>query len=127
MINAFETRDFASIEMIGDKVLIKPETEKDRTKSGLYLPAGVNEKEKILSGYVIKTGPGYPVPSMTDEYYEPWKSQDSAVKYIPLQIKTGDLAIFLQNNIWEISVNGEKYFIVPNSSVLMLIRNDNLF
>ncbi|MDR0726285.1 MAG: co-chaperone GroES family protein [Prevotellaceae bacterium] len=126
MINAFETRDFSSIEMIGDKVLIRPETEKDRTKSGLYLPAGIHEKEKILSGYVIKAGPGYPVPSMTVDD-EPWKPQDTGVKYIPLQIKTGDLAIFLQNSVWEISMNGEKYFIVPNSAVLMLIKNDDLF
>jgi co-chaperonin GroES (HSP10) len=124
MINAFETRDFSSIVMVGDKVLVKPETEKDRTKSGLYLPAGLHEKEKIASGYVIKTGPGYPIPSMTDEG-EVWKSKDSEVKYLPLQIQVGDLAIFLQNSVWEISMNGEKYFIVPSSSVLMLIRNED--
>jgi co-chaperonin GroES (HSP10) len=123
MTNTFETRDFSSIIMIGDKVLIKPETEKDRTKSGLYLPAGLHEKEKILSGYVIKTGPGYPVSSMIDED-EVWKSNDDRVKYLPLQIKVGDLAIFLQNSVWEILMNGEKYFIVPNSAVLMLIRNE---
>jgi hypothetical protein len=36
MINAFETRDFSSIEIVGDKVLIKSEREKDRTKNALY-------------------------------------------------------------------------------------------
>ncbi|MDR1130550.1 MAG: co-chaperone GroES family protein [Prevotellaceae bacterium] len=127
MINTFETKDFSNIVMVGDKILIKPETEKDRTKSGLYLPAGLSEKEKVLSGYVIKTGPGYPVPSMQDED-EAWKSKDnSGVKYLPLQIKAGDLAVFLQNSVWEIFMNGEKYFIVPNSSVLMLLRNEDLF
>jgi co-chaperonin GroES (HSP10) len=126
MINSFETRDFSNIVMIGDKVLVKPETEKDRTKSGLYLPAGLHEKEKVLSGYVIKVGPGYPIPSLQDED-EVWKTKDNEVKYMPLQIKNGDLAVFLQNSVWEISMNGEKYFIVPNSSVLMLIRNDDLF
>jgi co-chaperonin GroES (HSP10) len=126
MINSFETRDFSNIVMIGDKVLVKPETEKDRTKSGLYLPAGVHEKEKVLSGYVIKIGPGYPIPSLQDED-EVWKTKDNEVKYMPLQIKIGDLAVFLQNSVWEILMNGEKYFIVPNSSVLMLIRNDDLF
>jgi co-chaperonin GroES (HSP10) len=61
MINVFETKDFLSIEMIGNRVLTVPATEKDRTKSGLYLPEGVHEKEKILSGYAVKTGTGYPV------------------------------------------------------------------
>jgi co-chaperonin GroES (HSP10) len=46
MINAFETRDFSNIEMVGNKVLIKPETEKSRTKSSLYLSAGLHKKKK---------------------------------------------------------------------------------
>jgi co-chaperonin GroES (HSP10) len=126
MINSFETKDFSNIMMVGNKVLVKPETEKERTKSGLYLPAGLQEKEKILSGYVIKTGPGYPVPPVPDEG-EAWKPENSRPRYVPLQIKAGDWAVFLQNSVWEILMNGEKYFIVPDSSVLMLIRDDDLF
>jgi co-chaperonin GroES (HSP10) len=126
MINTFETKDFSGIVMVADKVLIKPETEKDRMESGLYLPAGLREKEKILSGYVIKVGPGYPVPLMIDED-EAWKSNDNKVKYLPLQTKVGDFAIFLQDSVWEISMNGEKYFIVPVASVLMLIRSNDTF
>lgn len=126
MINSFETKDFSNIMMVGNKVLVKPETEKERTKSGLYLPAGLQEKEKILSGYVIKTGPGYPVPPVPDEG-EAWKPENSGPRYVPLQIKAGDWAVFLQNSVWEILMNGEKYFIVPDSSVLMLIRDDDLF
>jgi len=123
MVNSFETKDFSNVLMVGDKVLIKPEAEKDRTKSGLYLPAGLHEKEKILSGYVIKTGPGYPIPALMDEE-EAWKTKDEEVKYLPLQVKAGDLAVFLQSSVWEIQMNGEKYYIVPNSALLMLIRTD---
>lgn len=32
--------------VVGDRVLIKPESEESRTASGLYLPPGVTEKEK---------------------------------------------------------------------------------
>ncbi|MCU0399117.1 MAG: co-chaperone GroES family protein, partial [Cyclobacteriaceae bacterium] len=46
--------------VVGDRVLIKPTQQTDKTESGLYLPPGVQEKEKIQSGYVIKVGPGYP-------------------------------------------------------------------
>lgn len=53
--------------VVGDRVLIKPVRQSDRTESGLYLPPGVQEKEKIQSGYVIKVGPGYPLPLPADE------------------------------------------------------------
>jgi co-chaperonin GroES (HSP10) len=126
MINSFETSDFSRIVMVGDKILVKPETEKDRTKSGLYLPAGLQEKEKVASGYVVKVGPGYPIPSVNDEN-EDWKPKSEELKYISLQAKQGDLAVFVQTGVQEIVLNGEKYFIVPNTSLLMLMRNDDLF
>jgi co-chaperonin GroES (HSP10) len=125
MVNSFETIDLSDILMVGDKVLVKSETEKKRTKSGLYLPVGLQEKEKMLNGYVMKSCTGYP-PSLANEG-ESWKPKDREVKYLPLEVKTGDRVIFLQNNIWEVCINSEKYFIVLNSSLLMLIGNDDLF
>ena len=113
------------IIVVGDRVLIKPKKMSDRTESGLYLPPGVQEKEKIQSGYIMKTGPGYPIPMPVDED-ESWKESDDQVKYIPLQAKDGDLAIFLQKGAFEIMYEGEKYFIVPQSSILMLEREEDL-
>ena len=49
--------------VVGDRVLIKPKDPTDRTHSGLYLPPTVQEKEQVQSGYVIKVGPGYPIPN----------------------------------------------------------------
>ena len=114
------------IIIVGDRVLIKPKKMSERTSSGLYLPPGVQEKEKIQSGYIMKVGPGYPIP-MPAEEDEPWKDKDEQIKYIPLQTKQGDLAIFLQRGAIEIIYEGEKYFIVPQSSILMLERDDELF
>ncbi|HBH23959.1 MAG TPA: chaperonin [Cytophagales bacterium] len=112
--------------VVGDRVLIRPKKVEEKTKSGLYLPPGVQEKEKIQSGYVIKTGPGYPLPLPTDED-EPWKEVEEKVKYIPLQAKEGDLAIFLMKGAYEVLYEGEKLFIVPQSSILMLEREEGLF
>lgn len=111
--------------VVGDRVLIKPVRQSDRTESGLYLPPGVLEKEKIQSGYVIKLGPGYPLPLPADED-ELWKGRDEQVKYLPLQAQEGDLAIFLQKGAIEVIYEGEKYFIVPQSSILMLEREEEL-
>jgi co-chaperonin GroES (HSP10) len=112
--------------MIGDKVLIKPTNPQGKTKSGLLLPPSVQEGEKLQTGYVIKTGPGFPLPSQTDED-EPWKKKEEKVSYLPLQAKEGDLAIYLQNSGFEVLINDEKYLILPHSSLLMLVRDNDLF
>ena len=110
--------------VVGDRVLIKPKSLDERTKTGIYLPPGIQEKAKIQSGYVIKTGPGYPVgpPNESDE---PWKPGAAGPQYIPLQARMGDLAIFVQNSAWEIEYGDEKFLIVPNSAILLLIREDD--
>ena len=110
--------------VIGDRVLIKPTRPDERTASGLYLPPGVQEKEKVQQGYVIKTGPGYAIPMPIDD--EPWKQVDDQVKYVPLQAKEGDLAIFLLSGATEVMYEKERYFIVPQSAILMLEREEDL-
>jgi co-chaperonin GroES (HSP10) len=57
---------------------------------------------------------------------EPWKSDDEGVKYVPLQAKEGDLAIFLVNGATEKIYEGEKYFIVPQGAILLLEREEEL-
>ena len=109
--------------VIGDRVLIKPVKDNERTASGLYLPPGVQEKEKVQQGYIIKTGPGYAIPVPVDD--EPWKNEEDQVKYVPLQAKEGDLAIFLMSAGTEIMYEGEKYFIIPQSAILMLEREED--
>lgn len=112
--------------VVGDRVLIKPQKESQKTSSGIYLPPGVQEKEKIQTGYIVKAGPGYPVPFAVEEDNE-WKPEEEKVKYLPLQVHEGDKVIFLQKSAFEIKYEGEKYFIVPQSAILMLEREQDLF
>lgn len=110
--------------VIGDRVLISLLKPNERTHSGLYLPPGVQEREKVQQGHVIKAGPGYAIPLPADD--EPWKSSEDQVKYIPLQVHEGDIAIFLLSGATEIMYEGEKYFIVPQGAILMLEREEDL-
>lgn len=110
--------------VIGDRVLIRLSKPNEQTASGLYLPPGVQEKEKVQQGFIIKTGPGYAIPLPVEN--EPWKNEEEQVKYIPLQAKEGDLAIFLLSGATEVMYEGEKYFIVPQSAILMLERDEEL-
>ncbi len=112
------------IIVIGDRVLIKISAANERTESGLYLPPGVGEKEKVQQGYVIKTGPGYALPMPVED--ESWKPDDEKVKYLPLQAREGDLAIFLLSGATEVIYQKEKYYIVPQSAILMLEREEDL-
>lgn len=112
--------------IVGDRVLIKLKKDSEKTDSGLYLPPGVKEKEKVKSGYIVKVGPGYPIP-MHSEDNEPWKAEEEKVKYVPLQVAEGDLAIFLVVGAYEVVYQKEKYFVVPQSSILMVEREEDLF
>jgi co-chaperonin GroES (HSP10) len=110
------------IILIGDKVLIKPKDHGERTATGLYLPQTVLDKEPVQSGYILNVGPGFPIP--TSEEPEPWKAAEQQPKYLPLQVKEGDLAIFLQKHAFEVVFEGEKYLIVPQHAILMLVRDE---
>jgi co-chaperonin GroES (HSP10) len=110
--------------IIGDRLLIKPTRPNEKTASGLYLPPGVKEKEKVQQGYVIKAGPGYAIPMPVED--ELWKGEEEKIKYLPLQAKEGDLAIFLVGSATEVMYEGDKYFIVPQSAILMLEREEDL-
>lgn len=113
--------------VVGDKILIKPAKHDSKSKGGLLLPPGYKEKEDVQSGYVIKVGPGYPIPIPADDADESWKKSEEKIRYIPLQAKEGDLAIFLQKGAVEVIYENEKYFIVPQYSILLLERDDSLF
>ena len=110
--------------VIGDRVLLQLEDGQDRTKSGLYLPASVREKEKVAMGRVVRVGPGYPIPNPNYTEDEPWSTPKDPMRYIPLQAKEGDYAIFLREQGVEVEFEEQKYLIVPQSAVLMIVREE---
>ena len=120
-----ETKTQKKIVLVGDKVLVAPDRESDRTAHGLYLPPGVREKDKVQGGIVVQVGPGYAVanPQFIDQ--EPWSTTPKEpVKYIPLQAEEGDFALFLRDSAIEIEFEGSKYLIVPHHAILMMIRRN---
>jgi co-chaperonin GroES (HSP10) len=119
-------KDLNKLIMVGDRVLVKPKNPNQQTTSGLYLPPSAMEKESIQAGYVVKTGPGFPIPALTDDD-EPWKEVKEEVKYVPLQAHEGDLAVYMNKTGIEIEFKNEKYLILSHSAILMLVREDGLF
>jgi chaperonin GroES len=110
--------------VVGDRVLIQPEASEDRTRVGLYLPATAVDNQAVQGGKVVATGPGNPVGAPTEISDEPWKrmSGSSEPRYVPVQAKIGDYAIFFRKAAVEITFEGDRYLVVPQQAILALVR-----
>lgn len=109
--------------VVGDRVLIEPDAGEDRTEVGLYLPRWAVEKESVQVGRVVACGPGIPVAEPNSLEDEPWKTSESAPRYVPMQAQVGDYAIFLRKAAVEVKFEGRTYLIVPQAAILLLHRN----
>ena len=110
--------------VVGDRVLIRPDTGETKSPAGLYLPPSVIEKQEVRGGTVVEVGPGIPLGSPNSSFDEPWKDKRSDVKYIPTQAEIGDYAMFLGKASIEIKIENKDYLIVSQSAILILIRDD---
>ena len=110
--------------VVGDRILIRPDTGETKSPAGLYLPPSVIEKQEVRGGIVVEVGPGIPLGSPDSSFSEPWKEKGSDVKYIPTQAEIGDYALFLGKASIEIKIEDKDYLIVSQSAILILIRDD---
>ncbi len=113
----------AELIVVGDRVLIKPQTGEDRTDTGLVLPASVSDQEGVESGRVVQTGPGYLTQNPEYSESESWK-ESTPVRYLPLQAEPGDHAFFVPNEAVDLRYDGTNYLIVPHNAILALVRDD---
>ena len=111
--------------VVGDRVLVKPETGEVKTKVGLFLPPGVLEKEDVRSGMIVTVGPGTPLPPPADEH-EPWKDGYRAPRFLPMQVAIGDYALFFRKAAIEITFEDENFLVVPYGAILVLVRNQGV-
>ena len=110
--------------MVGDRLLVRPEEGEERTNAGLYLPPGGSPARQAKAGWVVSVGPGVPVfilPEYTDAN---WEEDGQPPRYVPMQAQEGDYVLFLQKVAVEITFEKKNYLIVPNSAVLVLMRED---
>ncbi len=110
--------------VVGDRVLIRPDTGETKSPAGLYLPPSVVEKQEVRGGTVVEVGPGIPLGSPETSFDEPWKENTTDVKYIPTQAEIGDYALYLGKASIEIKIENKDYLIVSQSAILILIRDD---
>ena len=93
------------IKPLGDRVLIKPCEEKEKTKGGIVLPD--TAKERPQEGEIVAVGEG----RRTDEG-----------KRVSLSLKVGDKVLYGKYSGTEITVDGEEYLIMREEDVLAVIE-----
>jgi len=114
--------DRKQLIVVGDRVLIQPEAGEERSRVGLYLPATAVDNQAVQGGTVVATGPGTPISAPTELDEEPWKISGGEAKYMPVQARVGDYAIFFRRAAVEITFEDERYLVVPQAAILALVR-----
>jgi co-chaperonin GroES (HSP10) len=111
--------------VVGDRVLVKVEDGEQRTKVGLYLPPSAIDSQAVQSGEIVSTGPGFALPDLTDQGEEPWRVGGSTreARYVPMQARVGDFALFFRKAAVEITFENEQYLVVPQAAILALVRD----
>jgi chaperonin GroES len=92
------------VQPLGDKVLVRPLSQEETTKSGIVLPDVA--KEKPQEGEVIAVGKGKFVEG----------------KLVPLDVKVGDKVLFTKYGPTEIEVDGQELLIVEEKDILGIIK-----
>ncbi len=96
------------IQPLGDRVLVKPiegDADGKITAFGIIIPDSA--KEKPEQGIVVAVGPG--------------KKNDEG-KAIPVAVSVGDKIMFSKYGFDEIKVGSVEYYILPESSVLAILK-----
>jgi chaperonin GroES len=111
--------------VVGDRVLIAVEEGEERTKVGLYLPPSALDSQAVQGGRIVATGPGTPMPSIADYPDEPWRAAAGGTgetRFVPMQARVGDYALFFRKASVEITFEHDRYLVVPQSAILALVR-----
>ncbi len=93
------------IKPLGDRVLIKPSKEPEKTKGGIVLPD--TAKEKPQEGEVVAVGEGR-------------KTEEG--KAVPLTVKVGDKVLYGKYSGTEITVDGDEYLIMREEDILAIVQ-----
>jgi co-chaperonin GroES (HSP10) len=110
--------------VVGDRVLVQVVEGEERTNVGLYLPPTAIDNQAVQGGTIVATGPGLPMPSPDSNTDEPWMAPTRETRFLPMQAKTGDYALFFRKAAVEITFEGDRYLVVPQAAILALVRDD---
>ncbi len=94
-----------TLKPLGDRLVVKPIEQEERTAGGIILPE--TAKEKPQEGEVIAAGPG---------------RVDDTGKRVPMEVKVGDRVLYAKYAGTEVKLGDEKLLILKESDVLAIVE-----
>jgi chaperonin GroES len=116
-------RNHKDLIVVGDRVLVHVEEGEERSNIGLYLPPTAVDNQAVQGGKIVATGPGLPMPDPSTNTDEPWRQPMRETRFVPMQARTGDYALFFRKAAVEITFESERYLVVPQVAILALVRD----
>ncbi len=95
-----------NVKPLGNRYLIEPVKQEEKTKGGIILPESVS-KEKPEEGKIVAVGTG----TINDDG-----------KVIPLQLKKGARVLFTKYAPHDIKVDGKEYLVIKEEDILAVIE-----
>ena len=93
-----------NLKPLGGRIVVEPMEAEDVTTGGILLPE--TAKEKPQKGTILSVGPG---------------ERDDKGKYLPMEVKVGDVVLYNKYAGTEIKVDGKKIIILRENEVLAII------
>ena len=90
---------------LGDRIVVEPLEQEERTESGLYIPE--TAKEKPQKGKILAVGAG---------------RRDDDGKRIPMDVEVGQSILFAKYGGTEVKLDGKKLLILKESDVLAILE-----
>jgi chaperonin GroES len=94
-----------NLKPLGNRVVVEPVEQEEKTSSGLFLPE--TAKEKPQKGVVLSVGPG---------------DRDDSGKRVALDVKIDDVVLYAKYGGTEIKINGKKLLILRESDILAIVE-----
>lgn len=96
----------ASLKPLGDRVIVKPVTDEEKTVAGIILPETV-DKERPEKGEVIAVGLG--------------KLLENGQR-APMSVSVGDIVMFKKYSPDEVKVGTEEFLVIAESDILAIVQ-----
>lgn len=93
------------IRPLGERVVVKPLPQEEKTKGGIVLPE--TAKDKPQEGEVVAVGPG--------------RLLDNGTR-VPIDLKVGDRVLFSKYAGNEVKIDDEEYLIMREADILGVIE-----
>lgn len=95
-----------NLKPLGDRVVVEPLEQEEKTASGIILPE--TAKEKPQEGTILAVGAG--------------KFDDEGEKRLPMDVKVGDTVLFAKYAGTEVKLDDKKVLILRESDIMAIVE-----